>query len=97
MKLHLLLRIFLVSAILYSSITCDSSQIDIYNGPYEKLATYESSFLLDSLPKEYGVEDVLNVIGKICISNSSQNIINECFTKFENFNYDWVRYSFINM
>ncbi len=37
-------------------------------------------------------DDTLTITGKICVANHTDNILRDCFERYENYNYEWVSF-----
>ncbi len=71
-------------------IKSDVAMIEVYNSLL-RVNLYYTSFWPNSISQnEFSEEDMLNFSGKICNENTTEKIMNECFTKYENYNYEWV-------
>jgi hypothetical protein len=68
----------------------DVAMIEVYN-TLIRVEVYYTSFWPNSVSENvFNEEDMLNFSGKICKANTTENIMKDCFTKYENYNYEWV-------
>jgi hypothetical protein len=71
-------------------IKSETSIIEISN-PYEKINTFYTFFYSESVKKtDYRDDESFSFAGKLCSANNTDQVINDCFLKYENFNYFWV-------
>jgi hypothetical protein len=85
----------LIFSILCFYISCDIAKIEIFKGPFI-IKTLFTGFEKDSIKNlQYNQEDIIYTSGKICSQDSVNKVIDDCFLKYQNFNYDWVHQIFI--
>jgi hypothetical protein len=82
--------IFLI-IILISMVKSKIAMIEVYNS-LMKVDVYYTGFWEDSVKEdEFSQEDILNYSGKICTMDTKEKIMKDCFIRYENYNYEWVR------
>jgi hypothetical protein len=68
----------------------DVAMIEVYNSLLRVNLFYTSFWPNSISANEFSEEDMLNFSGKICNANTTENIMKECFNKYENYSYEWV-------
>jgi hypothetical protein len=77
--------------ILLMEITKSETSIIEISNPNEKILTFYTSFISKSIEKtDYRDDESFSFTGKICSANNTNQVINNCLTKYENYNYIWV-------
>lgn len=57
------------------------------------IISFYTAFDLKSIENsDYYQEESFSIVGKICSELTIDNLLTNCFYKFENYNYNWVRF-----
>lgn len=81
---------FLIFSLMCFIISCDIAKIDIFKGSF-KIKTYFTNFVKDSIKDlQYNPDDIVYTSGRICSQDSVGKVVDDCFLKYQNFNYNWV-------
>ena len=83
---------FLIIFAIMNFVKNETALIDISSSNIKVISFY-TSFDSRSIEKsDYYQQESFLLVGKICNAYSIEKIVLDCFYKYENYNYNWVKY-----